>query len=336
MYFSRDFKDLSMSDLSELWYHFLWGLQGSKAWEMSLKAMNYDEKSTQHKLIDDLTRQGIFLKFSPRKIQTVKDSRSLDESQNFEDEYKNISPEIYKPTSDKDAWLQTFYEMQLKKFKKDPKAWKDEYFFPEYEYSSQILLATCSNEHLTIFIKYLFAIHPKDVDRSLMKALKALEIDDALLIDSFFKIKLLSEKECEDNGFKWENLFFNRSYLKNNRKPDEIYRWRGLKMSYSHIELAKALFVRGFMFASEASVFPLNRKDKSFITPDLMVLYKGNCLIVEVDGPSHEKPKQRQIDRERDEMFLKEGFHTKRFKANTALTNPHACISEIVNFFEKR
>ncbi len=106
-------------------------------------------------------------------------------------------------------------------------------------------------------------------------------------------------------------------------------------MSYSHVALARALHIRGFVFSCEPPVFPQDRSDKSYITPDIIVFYDGRSLVVEVDGPMHSNVEQAIKDHNRDKMWLSNGFETIRFPASLALERPHFCVSQIIDHFSK-
>ncbi len=123
----------------------------------------------------------------------------------------------------------------------------------------------------------------------------------------------------------------------------QTYRFRGLKMSFSHTRLAEELQQQGFMFACESHVFPPERNDESFIQPDIIVYSNAKALIVEVDGEVHWGGKtstsngrleQFRKDRAKDSHWIKRGFATIRFDANKARETPGECVREISDYFE--
>ena len=330
----KTIEDLTMLDLYSLWHNFLWGLEGTKAWNTIKWSMVKGKKIPDKKLETDydLTQEGTFLKIdSPEIIKYQLKKEDIDFNE-------NLTPDNLYGSMDENSEIleKVIYEEENKKFKKDPKKWREDYFeLGEHHYYKFNIYATCKDTFYGGYVKQVRTQYPNEVNTSLIRALRAEGLEEPWLDNCVFNIKQVYEENYKYFGVTKEDLFINRRLFATDLKPEDNYRFRGLPMSYPHIQLAKALYIRGFMFASEVHVFPQDREDKSYIRPDLLVMHDGKSLIVEVDGPSHDDPIKKLKDNQRDQMFLNAGFKTMRFSADDSVQNPHQCINEIINYLSK-
>jgi hypothetical protein len=325
----RYLSDLTMLDWYSVWCDFLWGLQGTRAWSHISRHVDIDRSSYNEDA--DLCQQGTFLRYGyapgwmPHRIE-----HEITEADIPDD--PSLMPSAPEDPSCPLSMLA--YQSELRDYEANPRAWRDGHqgrgVLYEYKFS---LLAACSSRDYEELARSLFSEHPGECDCSMIRALQAQGVEEAYLDHASFSVQLLPQSKYMRLGFTPDGLFRGRSEFASDLTPDEYFRWRGLKMSGSHKELARALYVRGFLFSCEAPVFPQDREDKSYITPDLLVFHDGKCLVVEVDGPSHNDADQAFRDLKRDRMWLKRGFSTLRFPARKAFTRPHDCVSEINQFF---
>tara|TARA_Y100001954_G_C15770243_1_gene584005 strand:+ start:269 stop:1210 length:942 start_codon:yes stop_codon:yes gene_type:complete len=157
------------------------------------------------------------------------------------------------------------------------------------------------------------------------------------------KFRIIERKDYEVLGLAYEDMWYpDAPFFKYPRTTKQTYRFRGLKMSFSHIRLAEELQREGYLFACEAHVFPPERPDESFMQPDLVVFKDSRVLIIEIDGISHwgddastlrSRREQYQKDREKDASWIRRGFATIRFTADKARLEPARCVEDVAAFF---
>ena len=241
--------DLSGLNLWEIWVNFLWGLEKTDAWK-TIKWSMVDGKRTPGKEeSNDMTKQGTFLTVMPRKILNYE---IIKEEVDFDEE---ITPQkIFAIDDPTDIFQKIIYEDQLKKFNEDQDLWRKDYFgVGNLEAWRFDFIATCENELFGSYIKQVINSYSNEVKKSLIKALMAEQIEESFLDNSIFNIRLVHPEDYFKYGYDRDKLFnpnFSKRYqFASDEKPSDLYRWRGLDMSYSHKELAKALYIRGFMFA---------------------------------------------------------------------------------------
>ena len=307
----KDLSKLTRKELTILWTNFIWDLKNGNNKELSNYLDSYLCKSTGDYIDDfDIDERATFLCVN--------------------------HPNNPLPFKEEEV---TTYDGDLNEIKEKVNV---------YQMTFNI---ACENVVLSDVIKVLIKNYKSECLQTIIKLIARENLIESCFegYEITYNFKLISPKFYKSYGFNYNDLWISEKQFESNRTPDEIYRFRGLDMSGSHIKLAKSLMEKGFLVGCEAAIFPLDRADKSYIRPDLIIFHKSRCLFVEVDGPSHwqkvdkkngkpkEPPepnaKQYLKDRQRDRIWAQNGFTVMRFTADEALLKSSKCVSEICDYF---
>jgi very-short-patch-repair endonuclease len=69
---------------------------------------------------------------------------------------------------------------------------------------------------------------------------------------------------------------------------------------------------------------------------DFLIIKKGKCLVLEVDGSQHSDEGHSIRDYAKDRVLLRSGVPTVRFTARDCLMQPKAVVAEILTVLESQ
>lgn len=117
--------------------------------------------------------------------------------------------------------------------------------------------------------------------------------------------------------------------------------WGGMYFrSESEIKIAEKLDKAGVLFfanargriSKEGSPVSCNQMTGR-IELDFLVVYRGKCMILEVDGQHHQNGEQTLRDYVRDRVLLREGIPTARFTAEECFNRSAEVVDEFLGMF---
>lgn len=120
--------------------------------------------------------------------------------------------------------------------------------------------------------------------------------------------------------------------------------WGGLYLrSEAEVRIAEALEQTGLLYFANArgrvglkDTVVSNSQLTGRVEADFMVFYRGNCLILEVDGRHHNEQGNTVRDYARDRVLLKAGVPTVRFTAKDCLERPQDIVAEFLSILHEQ
>lgn len=120
--------------------------------------------------------------------------------------------------------------------------------------------------------------------------------------------------------------------------------WGGLYLrSEAEVRIAEALDQTGLLYFANArgrvglkDTVVSNSQLTGRVEADFMVFYRGNCLILEVDGRHHNEQGNTVRDYARDRVLLKAGVPTVRFTAKDCLERPQDIVAEFLSILHEQ
>lgn len=133
-----------------------------------------------------------------------------------------------------------------------------------------------------------------------------------------------------------------KTKLKDKSKQDGLL-WNGLTFSSeTEIKIAKVLSSLNLTFFANVNGFvglnglPVSNQDNKLrekAEVDFLVFHNQKCMILEVDGKTHNEESRRNWDCKKDRIFLKQGISTVRFSAEQCHENATAVVKEFLELF---
>jgi very-short-patch-repair endonuclease len=118
--------------------------------------------------------------------------------------------------------------------------------------------------------------------------------------------------------------------------------WGGLYLrSEAEMKIASALDQTGVLFFANArgrvglqDTLVSNNQLTGRVEADFLILHRGKCMVLEVDGQHHLELGQVIRDYARDRVLLRDGVPTVRFTARDCLDRPNEVVSEFLSILQ--
>lgn len=147
-----------------------------------------------------------------------------------------------------------------------------------------------------------------------------------------------------ESVIKGTSLTTSGSQNSSNAEGKYSFEWGGLYLrSLAEMKIAEALDKSGVLFFANArgrvglqDTLVSNEQLTGRVEADFLVIHRGKCMILEVDGQHHLEEGQTIRDYARDRVLLRSGVPTVRFTGRDCIEHPSAVVSEFLSILQNQ